>query len=160
MTQSCRGIQYTRFLLLNIYVNKCKEHSLACCAILTQRNLCSEGLTVFLLAVVCRWHACFFNNHQAAQNNPFECYCFVFPIHSDELCNSMRIGGLYRVLGIPAHVHQCPSITWSIEANNVQPWEPECKAINDLIFSFSPLNRTSYILITDTIFYISLHCLF
>ncbi|XP_070784306.1 minichromosome maintenance domain-containing protein 2 [Enoplosus armatus] len=43
----------------------------------------------------------------------------------DELCNSMRIGRLYRVLGIPAHVHQWPSITWSVEANNVQPWEPE-----------------------------------
>ncbi|GAA6217363.1 MCM domain-containing protein 2 isoform X1 [Lates japonicus] len=43
----------------------------------------------------------------------------------DELCNSMRIGRLYRVLGIPAHVHQWPNITWSVEANNVQPWEPE-----------------------------------
>ncbi|TMS15937.1 hypothetical protein E3U43_013230 [Larimichthys crocea] len=43
----------------------------------------------------------------------------------DELCNSMRIGRLYRVLGIPAHVHQWPSITWSVEANSVQPWEPE-----------------------------------
>ncbi|XP_078136446.1 minichromosome maintenance domain-containing protein 2 [Sander vitreus] len=43
----------------------------------------------------------------------------------DELCNSMRIGQLYRVLGIPAHVHQWPSITWSVEANSVQPWEPE-----------------------------------
>ncbi|XP_018529467.1 minichromosome maintenance domain-containing protein 2 isoform X2 [Lates calcarifer] len=43
----------------------------------------------------------------------------------DELCNSMRIGRLYRVLGIPAHVHQWPNITWSVEANNVQPWEPD-----------------------------------
>ncbi|XP_073344908.1 minichromosome maintenance domain-containing protein 2 [Pagrus major] len=43
----------------------------------------------------------------------------------DELCNSVRIGRLYRVLGIPAHVHQWPSITWSVEANSVQPWEPE-----------------------------------
>ncbi|XP_070842402.1 minichromosome maintenance domain-containing protein 2 [Chaetodon trifascialis] len=43
----------------------------------------------------------------------------------DELCNSMRIGRLYRVLGIPAYVHQWPSITWSVEANSVQPWEPE-----------------------------------
>ncbi|XP_056155687.1 minichromosome maintenance domain-containing protein 2 [Lampris incognitus] len=43
----------------------------------------------------------------------------------DELCNSMRIGRLYRVLGIPAHVHQWPNITWSVEANNVQPWEQE-----------------------------------
>ncbi|XP_040921424.1 minichromosome maintenance domain-containing protein 2 [Toxotes jaculatrix] len=43
----------------------------------------------------------------------------------DELCNSMRIGRLYRVLGIPAHVHQWPNITWSVETNRVQPWEPE-----------------------------------
>ncbi|KAM9839693.1 minichromosome maintenance domain-containing protein 2 [Aulostomus maculatus] len=43
----------------------------------------------------------------------------------DEVCNSMRIGGLYRVLGIPAHVHQWPNITWSVEANSIQPWEPE-----------------------------------
>ncbi|XP_022067067.2 minichromosome maintenance domain-containing protein 2 [Acanthochromis polyacanthus] len=43
----------------------------------------------------------------------------------DELCNSMRIGRFYRVLGIPAHVHQSPNITWSVEANSVQPWEPE-----------------------------------
>ncbi|XP_005912247.1 minichromosome maintenance domain-containing protein 2 [Haplochromis burtoni] len=44
----------------------------------------------------------------------------------DELCNSMRIGRYYRVLGIPAHVHQWPNITWSVEANSVQPWEPVC----------------------------------
>ncbi|XP_054478733.1 minichromosome maintenance domain-containing protein 2 [Anoplopoma fimbria] len=43
----------------------------------------------------------------------------------DELCNSMRIGRLYRVLGIPAHVQQWSGITWSVEANSVQPWEPE-----------------------------------
>ncbi|XP_053198609.1 minichromosome maintenance domain-containing protein 2 [Scomber japonicus] len=43
----------------------------------------------------------------------------------DELCNSMRIGRLYRVLGIPAHVHQWPNITYSVEANSIQPWEPE-----------------------------------
>ncbi|XP_069369127.1 minichromosome maintenance domain-containing protein 2 isoform X3 [Paralichthys olivaceus] len=43
----------------------------------------------------------------------------------DELCNLMRIGRLYRVLGIPAHVHQWPNITWSVEANSVRPWEPE-----------------------------------
>ncbi|XP_056289846.1 minichromosome maintenance domain-containing protein 2 [Pseudoliparis swirei] len=43
----------------------------------------------------------------------------------DELCNSMRIGRLYRVLGIPAHVQQWTGITWSVEANSVQPWEPE-----------------------------------
>ncbi|XP_028972061.2 minichromosome maintenance domain-containing protein 2 isoform X2 [Esox lucius] len=43
----------------------------------------------------------------------------------DELCNSMRIGHVYRVLGIPTHVHQWPGVTWSVEANSVQPWEPE-----------------------------------
>ncbi|XP_037311997.2 minichromosome maintenance domain-containing protein 2 [Pungitius pungitius] len=43
----------------------------------------------------------------------------------DELCNSMRIGRLYRVLGIAAHVQQGSGITWSVEANGVQPWEPE-----------------------------------
>ncbi|KAM4606396.1 minichromosome maintenance domain-containing protein 2 [Polymixia lowei] len=44
----------------------------------------------------------------------------------DELCNSMRVGRLYRVLGIPAHVHRWPGVTWSVEANSVQPWEPAC----------------------------------
>ncbi|XP_034045653.1 minichromosome maintenance domain-containing protein 2-like [Thalassophryne amazonica] len=43
----------------------------------------------------------------------------------DELCSLMRIGRLYRVLGIPAHVHQWPNITWSVEANNIQPWQHE-----------------------------------
>uniref|UniRef100_A0A3Q1FH37 Minichromosome maintenance domain-containing protein 2 n=1 Tax=Acanthochromis polyacanthus TaxID=80966 RepID=A0A3Q1FH37_9TELE len=47
-----------------------------------------------------------------------------------ELCNSMRIGRFYRVLGIPAHVHQSPNITWSVEANSVQPWEPECHKVS------------------------------
>ncbi|XP_027861000.1 minichromosome maintenance domain-containing protein 2 isoform X1 [Xiphophorus couchianus] len=42
----------------------------------------------------------------------------------DELCHSMTIGRLYRVVGIPVLVHQWPSITWSMEANSVQPWEP------------------------------------
>ncbi|CAL1596937.1 unnamed protein product [Knipowitschia caucasica] len=46
----------------------------------------------------------------------------------DELCNSMGIGQTYKVLGIPAHVHQWPHVTWSIEANNIQPWEPECSS--------------------------------
>lgn len=46
----------------------------------------------------------------------------------DELCNSMGIGHTYTVLGIPAHVHQWPHITWSIEANNIQSWEPECSS--------------------------------
>lgn len=44
----------------------------------------------------------------------------------------MRIGRYYRVLGIPAHVHQWPNITWSVEANSVQPWEPLCKPVNYL----------------------------
>ncbi|XP_028816712.1 minichromosome maintenance domain-containing protein 2 isoform X2 [Denticeps clupeoides] len=43
----------------------------------------------------------------------------------DELCNSMRIGQRYHVVGIPAHVHQWPSITWSIEASSIQPWIAE-----------------------------------
>ncbi|KAJ3611388.1 hypothetical protein NHX12_021404 [Muraenolepis orangiensis] len=43
---------------------------------------------------------------------------------ADELCHSMRLGHLYRVLGVPAHVHQWPSVTWSVEANSVRPWEP------------------------------------
>uniref|UniRef100_A0A3Q3FLH5 Minichromosome maintenance domain containing 2 n=1 Tax=Labrus bergylta TaxID=56723 RepID=A0A3Q3FLH5_9LABR len=47
-----------------------------------------------------------------------------------ELCKSMRIGRLYKVLGIPAHVHQWPSITWSVEANNIQPWEPELHKVS------------------------------
>ncbi|KAG9347960.1 hypothetical protein JZ751_003977 [Albula glossodonta] len=35
------------------------------------------------------------------------------------------MGQPYRVVGIPAHVHQWPNVTWSIEANNVQLWTPE-----------------------------------
>ncbi|KAI7792468.1 minichromosome maintenance domain-containing protein 2 isoform X2 [Triplophysa rosa] len=47
----------------------------------------------------------------------------------DELCDSMRIGHLYRVVGIPAHVHQWPSVTWSVEACSVQPWTPKCPCV-------------------------------
>ncbi|XP_054893794.1 minichromosome maintenance domain-containing protein 2 isoform X1 [Poeciliopsis prolifica] len=43
----------------------------------------------------------------------------------DDLCHSMTIGRLYRVVGIPVLVHQWPNITWSVEANSVQPWEPQ-----------------------------------
>ncbi|XP_061660993.1 minichromosome maintenance domain-containing protein 2 isoform X2 [Syngnathoides biaculeatus] len=43
----------------------------------------------------------------------------------DELCNAMSIGQLYRVIGVPAHVHWSSNVTWSVEANGVQPWEPE-----------------------------------
>nr|XP_015208862.1 PREDICTED: MCM domain-containing protein 2 isoform X1 [Lepisosteus oculatus] len=35
-------------------------------------------------------------------------------------------GRLYRIIGIPAHVHQWPNVTFSVEANSVQPWVPEC----------------------------------
>ncbi|XP_053717112.1 minichromosome maintenance domain-containing protein 2 isoform X5 [Synchiropus splendidus] len=47
------------------------------------------------------------------------------PAFTDELCNSMRLGHLYSVVGIPAHVHQWPNITWSIEANGVRKLERE-----------------------------------
>uniref|UniRef100_A0A8C1B3V4 Minichromosome maintenance domain-containing protein 2 n=1 Tax=Cyprinus carpio carpio TaxID=630221 RepID=A0A8C1B3V4_CYPCA len=47
----------------------------------------------------------------------------------DELCNSMRIGHLYQVVGIPAHVHQWPNVTWSIEACSVRPWTPKCPCL-------------------------------
>ncbi|XP_053717111.1 minichromosome maintenance domain-containing protein 2 isoform X4 [Synchiropus splendidus] len=48
-----------------------------------------------------------------------------FRVLGDELCNSMRLGHLYSVVGIPAHVHQWPNITWSIEANGVRKLERE-----------------------------------
>ncbi|XP_016385499.1 MCM domain-containing protein 2-like [Sinocyclocheilus rhinocerous] len=47
----------------------------------------------------------------------------------DELCNSMRIGHLYRVVGIPAHVHQWPNVTWSVEACSIRPWTPKCPCL-------------------------------
>ncbi|KAI5620046.1 MCM domain-containing protein 2, partial [Silurus asotus] len=43
----------------------------------------------------------------------------------DELCNAMNIGQLYRVVGIPAHVHQSANITWAIEACRIQNLMPE-----------------------------------
>ncbi|KAI4884787.1 hypothetical protein NFI96_018752, partial [Prochilodus magdalenae] len=49
----------------------------------------------------------------------------------DELCNSMKFGQVYRVVGIPAHIHQWPNITWSIEACSVQTVKPECEALFD-----------------------------
>ncbi|XP_077364838.1 minichromosome maintenance domain-containing protein 2 [Festucalex cinctus] len=50
----------------------------------------------------------------------------------DELCNVMSIGQLYRVIGLPALVYRSPGITWSVEANSVQTWEPEYpREIND-----------------------------
>lgn len=40
----------------------------------------------------------------------------------------MRLGRLYRVLGFSAHVRQWQSVSWSVEANNIQLLEPERKA--------------------------------
>uniref|UniRef100_A0A8C7D556 Minichromosome maintenance domain-containing protein 2 n=1 Tax=Oncorhynchus kisutch TaxID=8019 RepID=A0A8C7D556_ONCKI len=64
-------------------------------------------------------------------------FCFPHNI-VDELCNSMRIGRLYRVLGIPAHVHHWPNVTWSVEANSIhftpllflQPHPPDTGTIS------------------------------
>ncbi|XP_018596625.2 minichromosome maintenance domain-containing protein 2 [Scleropages formosus] len=47
----------------------------------------------------------------------------------DELCNSMKIGRLYRVVGIPAYVHQWPHVIWSVEASSIQPWGPKRSGI-------------------------------
>uniref|UniRef100_M3ZH92 Minichromosome maintenance domain-containing protein 2 n=1 Tax=Xiphophorus maculatus TaxID=8083 RepID=M3ZH92_XIPMA len=52
-----------------------------------------------------------------------------------ELCHSMTIGRLYRVVGIPVLVHQWPSITWSMEANSVQPWEPHFLELSECVAS-------------------------
>ncbi|XP_075906364.1 minichromosome maintenance domain-containing protein 2 isoform X2 [Nelusetta ayraudi] len=44
----------------------------------------------------------------------------------DDLCNSMTVGRLYRVIGFPAaHGHPLQSVSWSVEANGVQPLLPE-----------------------------------
>lgn len=94
---------------------------------------------MFVLALVCRWHACFFNNQRPVENN-----CFVAFIHADELCDSMAIGQLYRVIGIPAHVHQWPGSTCSVEANTVRLLEPECKY---LMRNVAPLRVTAFALI-------------
>ncbi|XP_060921111.1 minichromosome maintenance domain-containing protein 2 [Labrus mixtus] len=67
----------------------------------------------------------------------------------DELCKSMRIGRLYKVLGIPAHVHQWPSITLSVEANNIQPWEPESNAVLYFTCSRSKKNPVSGVVIPE-----------
>uniref|UniRef100_A0A672NQ15 Minichromosome maintenance domain-containing protein 2 n=1 Tax=Sinocyclocheilus grahami TaxID=75366 RepID=A0A672NQ15_SINGR len=39
------------------------------------------------------------------------------------------IGHLYRVVGIPAHVHQWPNVTWSVEACSIRPWTPKCPCL-------------------------------
>ncbi|XP_062841477.1 minichromosome maintenance domain-containing protein 2 isoform X2 [Trichomycterus rosablanca] len=49
-------------------------------------------------------------------------YCYLM---LDEFCNSMKIGQLYRVVGIPTHVQQWPNLTWSIEACSVQTHTPD-----------------------------------
>ncbi|KAK6490981.1 minichromosome maintenance domain-containing protein 2 [Huso huso] len=46
----------------------------------------------------------------------------------DELCHQMKMGGLYRIIGIPAYVHQWPKVALSVEANSIQPWIPKCPA--------------------------------
>uniref|UniRef100_A0A8C5GQF6 Minichromosome maintenance domain-containing protein 2 n=1 Tax=Gouania willdenowi TaxID=441366 RepID=A0A8C5GQF6_GOUWI len=68
-------------------------------------------------------------------------YVFFSSVYADELCNAMRMGRLYRVIGIPALVHQWPNITWSIEANNIQPWEPAPKDFPKINASFQQLLR-------------------
>lgn len=41
----------------------------------------------------------------------------------------MIVGRLYRVIGFPAaHAHPLQSVSWSVEANGVQPLLPECEA--------------------------------
>lgn len=60
------------------------------------------------------------------RNEPSESRC-VF--HADELCHSMAVGRLYRVIGFPTtHANPLQSISWSVEANGVQPLLPECEA--------------------------------
>lgn len=73
----------------------------------------------------------FFNSLQEVRNEPSECCRFVrVPcFHADDLCNSMTVGRLYRVIGFPAaHGHPLQGVSWSVEANGVQPLLPECEA--------------------------------
>lgn len=85
-----------------------------------------------------RWRACFFNNLQEVWNKAFRvlplcvstrvsmCVC---AFHADELCDSMTVGRLYRVIGFPAtHANPLQSVSWSVEANGVQPLLPDCEA--------------------------------
>lgn len=128
LTQS-RGIQYSGFLLQKIYVNTSEGNSLAGC-VFVHREIFVLTPSVFLgTEVNCRQHVCYLSSRREPQKNPFMSHCFVSSFHPDELCNSMRIGHLYRVLGFPAHVQQWQSISWSVEANNIQLWEPERKAL-------------------------------
>ncbi|XP_058621883.1 minichromosome maintenance domain-containing protein 2 isoform X2 [Onychostoma macrolepis] len=73
----------------------------------------------------------------ATVRSDFTCFLCSSPLKEDvksrvlgdELCNSMRIGHLYQVVGIPAHVHQWPNVTWSVEACSVRPWTPKCPCL-------------------------------
>lgn len=71
----------------------------------------------------------------------------------DELCNSMKIGQICHVVGIPAHVHQWPNVTWSIEACSVQTIKPECEAS----FWFWLDNKTSTCSNRITLHLLTLH---
>ncbi|XP_035981223.1 minichromosome maintenance domain-containing protein 2 [Fundulus heteroclitus] len=71
-------------------------------------------------------HADALDGLRGHQQSPFR-YQSVTLFLRDELCHSMAIGRRYRVVGIPALVHQWPSLTWSVEANRVQPWELQCR---------------------------------
>ncbi|XP_039610022.1 minichromosome maintenance domain-containing protein 2 [Polypterus senegalus] len=44
----------------------------------------------------------------------------------DELCNQMKFGKMYSIIGMPAHVHKLPKVKLRIEANSVQPLIPKC----------------------------------
>ncbi|XP_067290396.1 minichromosome maintenance domain-containing protein 2 isoform X2 [Pseudorasbora parva] len=82
------------------------------------RPLALEGLVIAMTRVT-----------KYTQGARFLCSEKTCPCSRDELCNSMRIGHLYRVVGIPAHVHQWPNVTWSVEACSIQPWSPKCSCL-------------------------------
>uniref|UniRef100_A0A3Q2NUJ4 Minichromosome maintenance domain containing 2 n=1 Tax=Fundulus heteroclitus TaxID=8078 RepID=A0A3Q2NUJ4_FUNHE len=63
-------------------------------------------------------HADALDGLRGHQQSPFR-YQSVTLFLRDELCHSMAIGRRYRVVGIPALVHQWPSLTWSVEANRI-----------------------------------------
>lgn len=96
------------------------EDLLVSCAVHTQRILCSECLVLFVLAELGVHFSV-----SGQQRTASEGFCFVPVTRTDELCNAMRIGRLYKVIGIPALVHQWPNMTWSVEANSIQLWEPK-----------------------------------
>ncbi|XP_026860220.2 minichromosome maintenance domain-containing protein 2 [Electrophorus electricus] len=59
----------------------------------------------------------------------------------DELCNCMKIGQIYQLVGIPAHVHQWPSVSWSIEACSIQTVMPNYPCL--VSDNFKALHATS-----------------